>query len=575
MDEFQLRQNEQLQHEILHQQQQQMADRQQQFQQNMAVQQEQQAAVQQRIQAPTAYERFFQNLNPLPAVPVAQGAAPVEAPAQTKAQKRAEERQKKRMEKENEQQYARVNKQLSAQPRLVDETELRDMHVFQQKSTRDKWAQQKLPHYALTREETLRRIMNDGDYSNFENLDLLMRNVVAGRELKKFLSEYPINENSNPQEICRLMKEHAGPDAGVSPFVNPALRLALSLAQKTDGIPDGLKQFYHNLDEAMSTEVMVATLTHQADRRKVRDYFAGRGVSNPDTQTDAAITANKAQQIQIAKRLLLMQLSDFRKITTRAGGEVDDTPWDSSMAVALSHCSRVVLTLPRTDEAASSVQEQQAMWRSILTIGGENTAQDNSRASSTHSIERRSVRDAGAVRSKEKKKLFNLIGQRGMNCAIGGLGNAGVSAKTICNDGSCGHFYSMHKEADADHYGAMLMGIESDAAGVMNQMGHTHDIHATAEKASSLGGQRTDEIGNKYGGRQCNLTGMSAHDISAWMQALETKMLQWQSPAGGVNDDEAVAAMRRLAGGKLDAAGWTWLRRTLGVGAGVADGFHP
>ena len=50
----------------------------------------------------------------------------------------------------------------------------------------------------------------------------------------------------------------------------------------------------------------------------------------------------------------------------------------------------------------------------------------------------------------------------------------------------------MYKEGDEEHYGAMLMGMESDAHGVMNQLGHTHDIHATPEKASSFGGQRTD-----------------------------------------------------------------------------------
>lgn len=39
----------------------------------------------------------------------------------------------------------------------------------------------------------------------------------------------------------------------------------------------------------------------------------------------------------------------------------------------------------------------------------------------------------------------------------------------------------MYKEGDEEHYGAMLMGMESDAHGVMNQMEHTHDIHATPE----------------------------------------------------------------------------------------------
>ena len=41
------------------------------------------------------------------------------------------------------------------------------------------WEKEVLPHSKLTRGETLRRIIEEGDYSNFENLDELMRNRVA------------------------------------------------------------------------------------------------------------------------------------------------------------------------------------------------------------------------------------------------------------------------------------------------------------------------------------------------------------------------------------------------------------
>lgn len=101
----------------------------------------------------------------------------------------------------------------------------------------------------------------------------------------------------------------------------------------------------------------------------------------------------------------------------------------------------------------------------------------------------------------------------------------------------------MYKEGDEEHYGAMLMGMESDAHGVMNQMGHTHDIHATPEKASSFGGQRTDEVGKKYGGRQCDLSKKSAREITRWMTALERKMQEWQS-----QPDEADYAAPLLTG---------------------------
>lgn len=132
----------------------------------------------------------------------------------------------------------------------------------------------------------------------------------------------------------------------------------------------------------------------------------------------------------------------------------------------------------------------------------------------------------------------------------------------------------MYKEADATHYGTMLMGLESDANGVTNQMGHTHDWHATPEKASSLGGQRTDEVGDKYGGRQCLLNEMSAMDITTWMLALEHKMLEWQAN-GGMGQTEARDVISMLAGKKLDAQQWTRLRGILGVDDNVGIGAHP
>ena len=338
--------------------------------------------------------------------------------------------------------------------------------------------------------------------------------------------------------------------------MDPTLRLGLSLAQRSRDYSPKMQKFFLELDESMSTAVMVSTLTHVADRDKIKTYFEGKGTGDAGGDADSAIEANKAQQIQIAKRLLLMQISNFQKVTTVEkhrfkADVVREEAWDKSMAVALSHCSRVVLTLPKQD-ASSDAYAHKNMRKSILTIDGANTAQDNSRASSTHSIERRQVKDNGSVGSKEKKVLFNLIGQRGMNCAIGGLGNAGVSGKTLCNDGSCGHFYSMYKEADSKNYGAMLMGLESDANAVTNQMGHTHDWHATAEKASSLGGQRTDEVGDKYGGRQCDLSGITAGTITLWMTALENAMRYWQSQPGGMSSPEAVRVMKMISGKKLD-----------------------
>ena len=512
-----------------------------------------QAVAYEHVKVDSSYEHFLNSMKRVDRNAVAGGRPPEEAKAGWK--------ERKRRKAAYEEAYQKKEKALMEKPRLVEEDELQNMRMFQTKQGREQWENEILPHSKLTRGETVRKIIEEGDYSNFENLDVLTRNRIATKVLDDFSVAYVITKDRTAKDIMDHLKEHA---KGVSPFLDPALRLGLSLGQKTKGVPSWKVRLYRELDEAMTTEVMLATLTHVPDQEEVRKYYVAKKSKNPQKDAEKAITANKAQQIQIAKRLLLMQLSNFQMITKDKKGNLSGSAWDSSMAVALSHCSRVALTLPKLDEGASNKEQQQRMWRAIYTINGNNDAQDNSRLSSTHDIERRKVTSKGRVTSEEKKVKFNLRGQRGMNCAIGGLGNSGISGKTISNDGSCGHFYSMYKEADTEHYGAMLMGLESDAAGVMNQMGHTHDIFATAEKASSLGGQRTDEVGEKYGGRQCDLTGMSAEAITTWLKALEDAMLGWQRQ-DGMGSADAMQVMKLLTGKKMSAQDWTIMKQRLNL----------
>ena len=512
-----------------------------------------QAVAYEHVKVDSSYAHFLNSMQRVDRNAVAGGRPPEEAKAGWK--------ERKRRKAAYEEAYQKKEKALMEKPRLVEEDELQNMRMFQTKQGREQWENEILPHSKLTRGETVRKIIEEGDYSNFENLDVLTRNRIATKVLDDFSVAYVITKDRTVKDIMDHLKEHA---KGVSPFLDPALRLGLSLGQKTKGVPSWKVRLYRELDEAMTTEVMLATLTHVPDQEEVRKYYVAKKSKNPQKDAEKAITANKAQQIQIAKRLLLMQLSNFQMITKDKKGNLSGSAWDSSMAVALSHCSRVALTLPKLDEGASNKEQQQRMWRAIYTINGNNDAQDNSRLSSTHDIERRKVTSKGRVTSEEKKVKFNLRGQRGMNCAIGGLGNSGISGKTISNDGSCGHFYSMHKEATTETYGAMLMGLESDAAGVMNQMGHTHDIFATAEKASSLGGQRTDEVGEKYGGRQCDLTGMSAEAITTWLKALEDAMLGWQRQ-DGMGSADAMQVMKLLTGKKMSAQDWTIMKQRLNL----------
>lgn len=496
----------------------------------------------------------------------------------------------KKAKKELGEERVEKYKMLSESQKLITAEDVQAQELFLSREGRDTWANTKMGHTNLTRREIVERV-GKGDYSNFENLDDTMRNMFANEAFERMLDKYGLKDQQGhyssryesrkyhaseklkeikPKDICgEILKE-----GGVTALLDPALRLGLSLAhkEKVDIVAyDPYSIIYKNdkawkerreyeerrvyetkwfgeLDEQMSTAVMLETLK-QKDENELTNRIANELESKQKMSQKKAlkaaqgmVEADKAQKIQTAKRLLLMHMGKFTQVDEiEAKGEkiTKVSDWDKPVAVALSHCSRVTLTLPRCPGEKNGKKVYREMWDSIFYQEGKsNLAQDNRRAASTHSIEIRE-KDFGQE-VVEKKVPFNLMGQRGMNVAVGGLGNAGVSGKMILNDGSCGHFYSMYQEGDTERYGAILMGLESDCPGVTNQLGHTHDIRAAAERASSLGGQRTDEVGIKYGGRRCNLGELSPEEITKYMNLLEKAM---RENASGMN-----SLMEKLVG---------------------------
>ena len=215
----------------------------------------------------TSYSDFMERFNPLSGTAV-EGKQPP-------AEEKLSWKQRKRRNKDFKEWYQLKVDDAKERPGLVSAKDLNKM-IFGDfdKKDREHWEKQVLPHSKLTRGETLRRIIEEGDYSNFENLDELMRNRVA-------------------------------------------------------------------------------TLTHVPDLITVTSYYRKKKSKDPSGDAADAIKANNAQQIQLAKRLLLMQMSDFYTVIKDENGTKVPVWWDKTMAVAFSHCSRVALTLPRLEENSS------------------------------------------------------------------------------------------------------------------------------------------------------------------------------------------------------------------------------
>ena len=177
---------------------------------------------------------------------------------------------------------------------------------------------------------------------------------------KKFMEAYNPRADINPEELCQRIKDTG---EGVSALLNPALRLGLFLAVKSDDniVDSEMKNFLQRLDEAMSTEVMLETIAHVPEEDEVaaliREKNPGISEAELEDKKREMIEANDAQQIQIAKKMLLMQLSRFDKINDDESSE----PWNKTRAVAVSHCSRVMLTFSNVQKNSEGNTQKDIM----------------------------------------------------------------------------------------------------------------------------------------------------------------------------------------------------------------------
>jgi len=377
--------------------------------------------------------------------------------------------------------------------------------------------------------DSVETVYNDvlikNDYSQFEKLPIPLRNQLATQYMKMtFLPMYSHMSEEKRAEYVRNLSTEG--------ILNPLFRLGISLAMN-GGIADDNTSFpgeyFRQLDNQLSSRIMQLTLTtvHSLDS------MTRNGLTKEECDRDTG------GRIFVAKNLMLAHLGKLNKVGKTGSRKVEPgnderVPWEEQVTTAFIHCSRVQYIFPSmekgTDEELKKQRkEHQQMWDSFYSLSRTGYNDDGLsgsnggmayRFTSTHDIERRTVKKP----AKEKKAKFNFSGQMGINIALGGLGRKGASGKTIKGDGRNTHVYNMKKDADVGVNGGYLVGFESDAAYKTNQLGHTHDIFATGEKASGFGSQRSDEVGAKYGGREVDLSDFTPDEIVAQMENLETVM---------------------------------------------------
>ena len=354
----------------------------------------------------------------------------------------------------------------------------------------------------MTQQQLFDQVTLHDDYTHMQNLDSVLRNRAATEYIMN--SEHRIGVNQSPEDyIDKLKKKYEdNPEQLTTAMMHPLFRMGISCMMNSPEVDQATKDKYRQLDALLNKEIMIATLA------KIPHADPDNGISQLDV--DKSIRSQRFMM----RTMLACHMGRLKKVVKKPPSSEN---WSGPVANAFAHCSRVMFTLPGSTGGDYKTREG-AVHR---TFKGD--APFDPRAGATHTMSRKRK---SATSKATEIKFFSPRSQNGMNVAVGGLGNNGIPAadgtvRKLKNNGGCGHLYMHYEEGTESKHAGMLIGFESDAYKVMNQTGHVHDKKATGEFASSFGGQRCDEIGEKYGGRVVDLSGVDEYAFADVMTLLD------------------------------------------------------
>ena len=364
----------------------------------------------------------------------------------------------------------------------------------------------------------------NGNFGKFEKLPHLLRNYLGAIELKKFRDKFGPEPSIEDAEVSKYLKNNA---------MNAALRAGISAEKNADAT----KEYARALDSHMNKILMQMTMMPPGE--------------------PANEAGNMAKQLVIAKTMLLMQIGKYDLLSKNGLSRELDVP----VYETLVHGNRANFILPGGKDSNLVID----------AFMGQNNGADagiEKRTAATHSASLRKLDQNGVITSETKEsKTFSpfkvFSNQYGMNIAVGGLGSNGPDGKAILGNGEAGHMYMRAEKGDSKHCGSLLIGIEGSAPGASNYLGNSHGIRAKSAKQSAFLADKSI-AGKKIGGRQIDLSGVSAAELSGLLNEFSQKYASLQGQANTAEGREKLSKVNDMLMGKhMDARSLAELFGTL------------
>ena len=367
------------------------------------------------------------------------------------------------------------------------------------------------------------------DFSKFEKLPHLLRNFLGALEVKSFIEKFDNAPSLANKEVRDYLEAHA---------MNAALRAGISALKNAESTRESAM----TLDAYMNNILMKRTLlppTEEAKKSLAQHL-------NSESQAEAIIQRSKATQLVMAKAMLLAQIGKYDVIDKNGFSKDLNVP----VYETLVHGNRTNFVLPDGENSGSVID-------AFMGQDGGAAAGIEKRTAATHSVKLRSFDKNGIVKSESKEERtyspLKIFGnQFGMDIAAGGVGTKGPNKELIIGNGESGHMYMRAEEGDSKHCGSLLIGIEGSAPGSDSYLGNTHGIRAKSAKQSAFLADKSI-VGKKVGGRQIDLTGISAEDLTNVLDQFSEKYSELQNAANTPEGREKISAVNdMLMGERMD-----------------------
>lgn len=373
-------------------------------------------------------------------------------------------------------------------------------------------------------------LARDGVYDQFEAVPLLLKNYLGTRRLNAFLEEF--GADVRDPKVQQALREHA---------MDPVFRVGVSIARHQG---TAQAQELEKCEQLMNQYVMEKTLapvSPQAQQRVAQTL----GDRAPE-----ALRANQEKQLMMAKILFLGQLGRFDQ--RDKDGRVK--PYDETLSEAFCHGGRTKIALPY-GKGQTHMMETLVGEKPKQTMGMDN------RKAGTHYVGRPKVNEQGQiVGSWQELKpppwflpMTLSSEHKGVNVAVGGLGELGPTGKPILHDGGNGHMYMRQIKGNQNHCGVLLVGFENSGPGKKGTLGKPHGLSGS-KAAQSVFMADKGAPGASEDGRSVDLSGM---DINRFCQVMNTfdahyrKLIAQASTPDGAQRIEEFN--RKLCGSYMDS----------------------